>query len=262
MRVPEEQGQEVEQGQTTQAPDQHQNAAQQVLAQLGEESEDDEEGEEQTNKRKRDDEEFLDDRGVSKEEREEARRELDLQAAPQAEEGEEEEAGPEEHEEETGSRKKKKKKGKKSEEELRMEVETMVARMQVAADRDTKAHRSGKPGMNKLHLLPEVSYMLRRHDLQSLLVDPSLGVLDAIRRWISPLDTVRIHPPHCSSCISSSVHVLRAGRASEFKGARGAAGLPREAPGRLGRRNSEGAAEADRFGKACSLLRQPSRRNA
>lgn len=192
----------------------HQQA---VLQQLGSDDEDDEEEEPRQSrarsasafqsKRKRGepDDDFLNDAGVSSRDRKEARRQGQLGDLPQAEEGEPERDDGDDEELNggaatagTGSMKKgagrrgRGKKNKKSEEELRMEVENLVAQMQVAVDKDAKAAKAGKPALMRMHLLKQVAETLRQNDLQMLLVDPSLGVLDAIKRWLSPLEGWRL----------------------------------------------------------------------
>lgn len=174
-----------------------------VLDQLGsdDEDEDEDDANERVSKRKRGDrdDDFLNDAGVSKRDRKEARREVDMSDLPQAQEGEPEpDVGDGEEDPaalgRTGKRrgKRKGKKNKKSEEELRIEVENLVAQMQVAVDKDSKAAKAGKPALSRMHLLKQVAESLRRQDLQMLLVDPSLGVLDAIKRWLSPLEGYRL----------------------------------------------------------------------
>ena len=52
-----------------------------------------------------------------------------------------------------------------------------------AAEADTMARREGKPAMQKLKMLPEVTALLNRNNLRDQLVD-----LEAVRFFLEPLD--------------------------------------------------------------------------
>ncbi|ERN07915.1 protein IWS1 homolog 1 [Amborella trichopoda] len=143
----------------------------------GADSEDDQEG-----VRTKDDEAFIDDTGV-----EPAHQYLsDGEAgsagdAPQAEEGEEDE----EIKQLFKMGKKRNKKSERSAEETAMLVEQFMARLEVAAEEDAELNRQSKPAINKLKMLPMLTEVLSKRQLQQEFLDR--GVLSVLKNWLEPL---------------------------------------------------------------------------
>lgn len=57
-----------------------------------------------------------------------------------------------------------------------------------AAEADSIARREGKPAMQKLKMLPEVTALLNRNNLRDQLVDPETNILEAVRFFLEPQD--------------------------------------------------------------------------
>lgn len=143
----------------------------------GGESEDDIEGE-----RTREDEAFIDDAGVDPDDNlgysdQEAGSVGD---APQAEEGEEDDLG-----DIFKSGKSRNRKQERSAEETAMLVEQFMARLEVAAEEDAELNRQSKPAINKLKMLPALTSVLSKRQLQQEFLDR--GVLSVLKNWLEPL---------------------------------------------------------------------------
>lgn len=82
-------------------------------------------------------------------------------------------------------RMKKKKRDKKNLSEVEEEAKHFLHRMDVAADEDEAAIAERRPATQKLSMLNEVCDMLKRRDMQRLLLD--LQLLKVCKRWIQPL---------------------------------------------------------------------------
>jgi transcription factor SPN1 len=82
-------------------------------------------------------------------------------------------------------RMKKKKREKKNLSEVEEEVKHFLNQMEMAADEDEAAIAERRPATKKLSMLNEVCDMLKRRDIQRLLLD--LQLLKVCKRWIQPL---------------------------------------------------------------------------
>ena len=84
-------------------------------------------------------------------------------------------------------RMKKKKRDKKNLSEVEEEAKHFIHQMELAADEDETAIAERRPATKKLSILNEVCDMLKRRDMQRLLLD--LQLLKVCKRWIQPLRT-------------------------------------------------------------------------
>jgi transcription factor SPN1 len=82
-------------------------------------------------------------------------------------------------------RMKKKKRDKKNLTEVEEEAKHFIHQMELAADEDETAVAERRPATKKLTILNEVCDMLKRRDMQRLLLD--LQLLKVCKRWIQPL---------------------------------------------------------------------------
>ncbi|KAF3775724.1 IWS1-like protein [Nymphaea thermarum] len=143
----------------------------------GADSEDDQEG-----VRTKDDDAFIDDTGVDPADRCGSDGEAGSAGdAPQAEEGEEDD----EIKQLFNIGKKKSKKTEKTAEETAMVVEQFMARLEVAAEEDAELNRQAKPAINKLKLMPMLTEVLSKRQLQQEFLDR--GVLSVLKNWLEPL---------------------------------------------------------------------------
>lgn len=142
----------------------------------GADSEDDQEGQ-----RTRDDDAFIDDTGVDPHDRFRSDDEGSIGDAPQAEEGEEDD----EVNNLFKSGKKKKKVVDRTPEETAMLVEQFMAKLEVAAEEDAELNRKSKPAINKLKMLPVLTEVLSKRQLQQEFLDR--GVLSVLKNWLEPL---------------------------------------------------------------------------
>lgn len=85
-----------------------------------------------------------------------------------------------------------KRRKKKDEVDLEAEVDEQIARLKVkmeeACRMDGESHRDEKPAVEKLKLLPQVLQMLKRTDIQMIVLDPETNFLQTIRFFLEPLD--------------------------------------------------------------------------
>uniref|UniRef100_A0A0D6R9G8 TFIIS N-terminal domain-containing protein n=1 Tax=Araucaria cunninghamii TaxID=56994 RepID=A0A0D6R9G8_ARACU len=143
----------------------------------GADSEDDQEGQ-----RTKDDEAFIDDAGVDPHDRFASDDEAgSIGDAPQAEEGEEDD----DINKLFKSGKKKKKGVDRTPEETAMLVEQFMAKLEVAAEEDAELNRQSKPAINKLKMLPVLTEVLSKRQLQQEFLDR--GVLSVLKNWLEPL---------------------------------------------------------------------------
>eukprot|EP01018_Ginkgo_biloba_P021440 Gb_01207 [translate_table: standard] len=143
----------------------------------GADSEEDQEGQ-----RTKDDDAFIDDTGVDPIDRYASDDEAgSIGDAPQAEEGEEDE----EIKNLFKSGKKKNKKVERTAEETAMLVEQFMARLEVAAEEDAELNRQSKPAITKLKMLPMLTEVLSKRQLQQEFLDR--GVLSVLKNWLEPL---------------------------------------------------------------------------
>ncbi|XP_031486034.1 protein IWS1 homolog 1 [Nymphaea colorata] len=143
----------------------------------GADSEDDHEG-----VRTKDDDAFIDDTGVDPADRYGSDDDAGSAGdAPQAEEGEEDD----EIKRLFKMGKKKNKKQERTAEETAMLVEQFMARLEVAAEEDAELNRQAKPAINKLKMLPMLTDVLSKRQLQQEFLDR--GVLSVLKNWLEPL---------------------------------------------------------------------------
>lgn len=143
----------------------------------GIDSEDDHEGQ-----KTGEDEAFIDDAGVDPHDRYASDDEAgSIGDAPQAEEGDEDD----EINNLFKSAKKKNKKVERTAEETGLLVEKFMARLEVAAEEDAELNRQCKPAINKLKMLPVLTGVLSKRQLQQEFLDR--GVLSVLKNWLEPL---------------------------------------------------------------------------
>ncbi|KAL8490241.1 hypothetical protein ACS0TY_025956 [Phlomoides rotata] len=80
---------------------------------------------------------------------------------------------------------KKKKKNKKSPAEIALQVETVLAELELAAEADAELNRQQKPALTKLRKLDLLTDALSKKPLQLVFLDH--GVLSVLRTWLEPL---------------------------------------------------------------------------
>ncbi|KAK2631703.1 hypothetical protein EUGRSUZ_L02550 [Eucalyptus grandis] len=142
----------------------------------GGDSEDDQDG-----VRTLDDDNFIDDTGVDPAQRYYMDNEpASPSDAPQAEEGE-----VDDDIKELFRMGKKKKKNEKSPAEIALMVENIMAELEVIAEEDAELNRQGKPAINKLKKLSELTDVLSKKQLQQEFLDH--GVLTLLKNWLEPL---------------------------------------------------------------------------
>lgn len=133
-----------------------------------------------------DDANFIDDEGVAEEDRETAYAHGD--GGEEIHFDEAEEAGSDEEMEDAPKKKKKKKrKGELSQQALSALAATTAAKMAQAAEEDIRLNRAGKPAINKVRMLKEVSIILDRVDLYRDFFAPGSQMMNVLRQWIEPL---------------------------------------------------------------------------
>ncbi|CAN6442698.1 unnamed protein product [Victoria cruziana] len=143
----------------------------------GADSEDDQEG-----VRTKDDDAFIDDSGVDPADRYGSDGEAGSAGdAPQAEEGEEDD----EIKQLFTIGKRKNRRTERTAEETAMVVEQFMARLEVAAEEDAELNRQAKPAINKLKLMPTLTDVLSKRQLQQEFLDR--GVLSVLKNWLEPL---------------------------------------------------------------------------
>ncbi|KAI3875564.1 hypothetical protein MKW92_037170 [Papaver armeniacum] len=79
----------------------------------------------------------------------------------------------------------KKKKNEKSPEELGLEVEQIMAKLEIAAESDSELNIENKPAINKIINLPLLVNVLSKKQLQFEFLDR--GVLTLLKNWLEPL---------------------------------------------------------------------------
>ncbi|KAL6132068.1 hypothetical protein ACLB2K_070439 [Fragaria x ananassa] len=80
---------------------------------------------------------------------------------------------------------KKKKKNERSPAEIAMEVEHIMAELEVTAEEDAELNRQGKPAINKLKKMSLLTEVLSKKQLQQEFLDH--GVLTLLKNWLAPL---------------------------------------------------------------------------
>ncbi|KAG7546965.1 Transcription factor IIS N-terminal [Arabidopsis suecica] len=83
------------------------------------------------------------------------------------------------------SLRKKKSKGDKNAMEIAMQVEQVMANLEIAVEDDVILNREGKPAINKLMKLPLLNETLSKKPLQAEFLDH--GVLNLLKNWLEPL---------------------------------------------------------------------------
>eukprot|EP00252_Welwitschia_mirabilis_P004227 TRINITY_DN14499_c0_g1_i1.p1 TRINITY_DN14499_c0_g1~~TRINITY_DN14499_c0_g1_i1.p1 ORF type:complete len:491 (-),score=152.38 TRINITY_DN14499_c0_g1_i1:116-1588(-) len=143
----------------------------------GVDSEEDQEG-----VRTKEDDAFIDDTGVDPQDRYHSDDGAgSIGDAPQAEEGEEDD----EINNLFKKGKKKNKKAQRTAEETAMLVEQFMAKLEVAAEEDAELNRQSKPAINKLKMLPMLTEVLSKKQLQEEFLDR--GILSVLKNWLEPL---------------------------------------------------------------------------
>ncbi|KAK9810543.1 hypothetical protein WJX72_012470 [[Myrmecia] bisecta] len=104
-----------------------------------------------------------------------------------ADEGEAEEAGEEDEFERMFASKGKRRRSGQSSQDVKAQVESFLARMEVAAELDIEANSSSPPApaIHKLRLLPELETVLSQRALYQECMDG--GVLGVLKAWIEPM---------------------------------------------------------------------------
>lgn len=81
---------------------------------------------------------------------------------------------------------------KKDEVDLEAEVDEEIAslkvRMEKACVADNDAREAGRPAVNKLKLLPEVTALLNRNTVQDAVLDPETNFLQSVKYFLEPLN--------------------------------------------------------------------------
>ncbi|KAI8675520.1 hypothetical protein NCS57_00453400 [Fusarium keratoplasticum] len=84
------------------------------------------------------------------------------------------------------------KRRKKDEIDLENELDDLLAdlkvRMEQACQADNSARESGQPALHKLKLLPEVTGLLNRNDVQHAVLDPDTNFLQHVKFFLEPLN--------------------------------------------------------------------------
>ncbi|KAL8490237.1 hypothetical protein ACS0TY_025465 [Phlomoides rotata] len=138
-------------------------------------SEDDQDG-----VRTLDDDNFIDDTGVDPSDRYASDNGHSPSRAPEAEEGEEDDEI-----NQLFKMGKKKKKSEKSPAEIALQVESVLAELEIAAEDDAELNRQGKPAITKLRKLYLLTDVLSKKQLQQEFLDH--GVLTLLKNWLEPL---------------------------------------------------------------------------
>ncbi|CAA7050900.1 unnamed protein product [Microthlaspi erraticum] len=79
----------------------------------------------------------------------------------------------------------KKKKEEKSKAEIAMQVEQVMAELEIAVEDDVELNKQGKPAINKLMKLPLLTGSLSKKQLQAEFLDH--GLLNLLKSWLEPL---------------------------------------------------------------------------
>lgn len=79
----------------------------------------------------------------------------------------------------------KKSKKEKDASEIAMQVEKVMATLEIAVEDDVELNKKGKPAITKLMKLPLLNESLSKKQLQATFLDH--GVLNLLKNWLEPL---------------------------------------------------------------------------